>query len=86
MRITIPVEVVSQLLAASTSAFQQHDTAGHTVARSNTLESKRKQPKQNDVATTEMFTHKSLNHNQPSIRLVKVQPQLSPEGLIQCDM
>jgi hypothetical protein len=30
------------------------------------------------------FKHKPLNHFRPSIRLVKISPELSPEGLIQC--
>jgi hypothetical protein len=34
----------------------------------------------------ELFTHEPLDHNKPSIRLLNVKPDLSPDGLIQCTL
>ena len=33
---------------------------------------------------TSPFKHAALNHTQPSIRIIKVLPSLSPEGFVQC--
>jgi hypothetical protein len=33
-----------------------------------------------------MFTHSPLNHQKPSIRLIRIRPELSSEGYLQCDI
>jgi len=35
---------------------------------------------------TDFFEHESLDHSQPSIRLLKISPTLSAEGLVQCSI
>ncbi|KAF2833863.1 hypothetical protein CC86DRAFT_311993, partial [Ophiobolus disseminans] len=39
------------------------------------------------VPTPEFFTHKPLDHQEPSIRLIQILPKLSdPEGYVQCEI
>jgi hypothetical protein len=37
-----------------------------------------------NLLPNEMFSHEPLDHNTASIRLVRLDPELSPDGLIQC--